>query len=175
MSDILLTAFVLLIGAVTYALLKVLIRPVRVVGTCIIVFSLAALIAQNRGTIARQENTSDASPDRRTIDAPSPTGDPGHLSFQIFSKEDHIFLDELLKKQDQDTQQRPVAVEVQNLVKDGLIGSGNESVPKPDMSVKTAKARRPGPVTREKTVKRAQPVTMNETFKPAELVLSRQQ
>ena len=173
MSIILFTVLVLLVGVVTYTLLKPLVRPVRVVGACVLMVSLAAFIVQNRETIARQGNSSEAShfpifSDKRALKVPNPTDGPGpvaDVTFQSISKEDHIFLDEILQKQNQDGQQqgKPAPTQVQNIGKAGIIGSGNEPVLKAELVINTAE------------VKRSESVTHKETVERAELVRSRQQ
>ena len=171
MSIALLTVLVLLTGVVTYILFKPLIIPVRVIGACVLMISMAAFIIQNRETIAHQGNSSDAwrfpiFSDKR---APKdPTDDPGpadYLTFQGISKEDHDFLDEILRKQNQEGQQqgKPELTQNRSIGKNGIIGSGNEPVLKAELVINTAE------------VKRAELVTHKETVKRAELVRSRQQ
>jgi hypothetical protein len=146
MSIILLTVLVLLVGVVTYLLLKPLVRTVRVIGTCVLMVSLAAWPV-------------------------------AYVTFQSVSKEDHYFLDEILRKQNQDSQQqgKPVFAEVQNIDKAGIIGSGNEPDLKAELVLNTAKAKRSEPATHKGTAKRAELVTHDETVKRAELVRSRHQ
>jgi len=160
MSIILLTMIVLLAGAVTYMLLKRLVRPVRVVGTCVLIVFLAALIAivQNRETIFHD-----------------PKG-VAYVTFQNINKEDHNFLDEILKKQNRDGQQQvsPAPAQVQNIGKTGFVGSSNEPDLKAELVLNTAEVRRSESITTKVTVKRAQLVTHNETVKRAELVRSKQ-
>jgi hypothetical protein len=115
--------------------------------------------------------------DRRALNIPNPTNDPGsvaYIAFQSITKEDHNFLDEILQKQNQDGRQqdKPAPTHVQN-DKAGIIGSGNEPVLKGELVINTAEVKRSDPVTHKETVKRAQLVTHNETFKRAELVRSR--
>ena len=176
MSIILLTVLVLLVGVVAYMLLKRLVRPVRVVGACVLMVSLAAFIIQNRETISRQGIFSD----KRARNVPNPTDDHGsvvYVTFQSISEEDHNFLDEILQKQNQDGQQqdKPAPTQVQNVNQAGIIGSGNKPVLKGELVINTAEDKRSDPVTHKETVKRAQLVTHNETFKRAELVRSSQQ
>ena len=176
MSIILLTVLVLLIGAVAYMLLKRLVRPVRVVGACVLMVSLAAFIIQNRETIARQGIFSD----KRARNVPNSTDDSGsvaYVTFQSISEEDHNFLTEILQKQNQDGQQqdKPAPTQVENVYKAGMIGSSNEPVLKGELVINTAEVKRSDPVTHKETVKRAQLVTHNETFKRAELVRSSRQ
>jgi len=173
MSITLLTVLVLLLGVVTYILFKPLVRPVRLIGACVLMFSLAAFIVQNREIIAHQGNSSDAwrfsiFSDKRAPKVPTPTDCPGpvgDVTFQSISKEDHKFLDEISRKQNQDGQQqgKPAPPENRNIGETGIIGSGNEPVLKAELVINTAE------------VKRAEPVTHKETVKRAELVRARQQ
>src|SRR5208282_6113467 len=173
MSITLLTVLVLLLGVVTYILFKPLVRPVRLIGVCVLMFSLAAFIVQNREIIAHQGNSSDAwrfpiFSDKRAPKVPTPTDGPGpvdDVTFQSISKEDHNFLDEISRKQNQDGQQqgKPAPPENRNNGETGIIGSGNEPVLKAELVINTAE------------VKRAELVTHKETVKRAELVRARQQ
>ena len=83
MSIILLTVLVLLIGAVAYMLLKRLVRPVRVVGACVLMVSLAAFIIQIP-----------IFSDKRARNVPNPTDDPGSVAtsrFKVSVKKITIF------------------------------------------------------------------------------------
>ena len=165
-------------------LLKRLVSPVRVVGACVLMVSLAAFIIQNRETIARQGNFSAASrfpsfSDKRARNVPNPNDDHGsvaYVTFQRISEEDHNFLDEILQKQNQDGQQqdKPAPIHVQK-DKAGIIGSGDEPVLKGELVINTAEVKRSDPATHKETVKRAQLVTHNETFKRAEMIRSSRQ
>jgi hypothetical protein len=161
MSIILLTVLVLLVGAVTYMLLKRLVRPVRVVGACILMVFLAAfiVIVQNRETIVHDR------------------GPVGYPTFQKISEEDHNFLDEILQKLNQDGQQQvePALAPVQSISKAGIVGSGNEPNLKAELVINNTDVKLSEQVRHNETVKRAQLVMHNETFKRAELVRPRQQ
>ena len=153
MSIILLTVLVLLIGAVAYMLLKRLVRPVRVVGACVLMVSLAAFIIQIRETVARQGIFSD----KRARNVPNSTDDSGsvaYVTFQSISEEDHNFLTEILQKQNQDGQQqdKPASTQVQNVDKAGIIGSSNDPVLKGKLVINTA-VNRPEPVTHKEAAK----------------------
>jgi hypothetical protein len=173
MSIALLTLLVLLVGVVTYLLSKPLVIPVRVVGACALMISLEAFIVQNRETIAQQGNSSGAwrfpiFSDKRAPNVPTSTGDPGpaaYFTFQSISKEDRQFLDEILRKQNEDGQPqvKPLPTQNRNFGKAGMIGSGNEPALRAELVINTAE------------VKRAEPVTHTQTVKRAELVRSRQQ
>lgn len=156
-----LAAFVLLAGVTTYTLLKVLIKPVRVAGACLIMLTLAALIVQNRQTITHQVSPSDTSRFQRQNDIPSPRGDRGSLSFQRFSQEDHIFLDEILKKLSPDVEQTSAPAAVRNVDATGIMSSRNEPIPKA-LAVNSAEVKHAVPVTPEKTVKRAELVRIRQ-------------
>ena len=168
----LLTVSVLLVGVVTYILFKPLVRPVRVIGACVLMIFLAAFI-ENREIIAHQGNSSDALrfpifSDKRAPKVPTPTDGPGpvdDVTFQSISKEDHNFLDEILRNQNQAGQQQgePAPSENRNIGKAGIMGSGNEPVLKAELVINTAE------------VKRAELVTHKGAAKRAELVRSRQQ
>ena len=174
MSIALLTVIVLLVGVVSYILFKPLIGPVRVIGACVLMISLAAFIIQNRDTIAHQGNSSDAwrfpiFSDKRAQKVPTPIDDPGpadYVTFQSTSKKDHDFLDEILQKQNQDGQQqgKPAPTQTRNMGKAGIIGSGNEPILKAELVVNTAEVNNTG------EVKRSEPETHKETVKRAELV-----
>jgi len=131
------TVFVLLVGVVTYILLSRLIMPVRLVGTCVIM-TVFAVIVENLETVAPQGNSSAAGrfqffSDERILNTPNPNDDPGLITdfaFQSVSKEDHIFLDEILEKRN------PVL--------------------KADLAVNTAQVRRAELVTHKETVRRAE-------------------
>jgi hypothetical protein len=171
MSITLVTVLVLLVGVVAYILFKPLVRPVRVVGACVLMISLAAFIVQNRETVVPQGNASGAwlfpiFSDKRAPNVATPAHDPGpeaYTTFQSISKEDHNFLDEILRKQNQDGEQLPAPIQNRNIGKAGIIGASNEPVLKAELVINTAE------------VKRAEPVTHKETVKRAELVRSRQQ
>jgi hypothetical protein len=172
MSFALLTLLVLLVGVVTYLLSKPLVISVRVVGACALMISLEAFIVQNRETIA-QGNSSGAwrfpiFSDKRAPNVPTSTDDPGpaaYFTFQSISKEDRHFLDEILRKQNEDGQPqvKPLPTQNRNFGKAGIIGSGNEPALRAELVINTAE------------VKRAEPVTHTQTVKRAELVRSRQQ
>jgi hypothetical protein len=167
MSITLLTVFVLLVGVVTYLLLKRLVTGVRVVASCVLMVFLAAFVAigQNREMIAHQKNSSVASrsptsADERPLNIPNPGDDPrgeAYVNFERVSKEDHNFLDEILQKPSQDGQKHHAA---------------NRRGLKADLALNTSEAKHSEQVTRKETVKRAQLVIHNETLKHSGLVRS---
>jgi hypothetical protein len=181
MSITLLTVLVFLVGVVTYMLLKVLVRPVRVVGACTVMISLAAFMVQIRATIALQADSSDASAltissAKPTLGVPNPTQDVGpNVMLESISREDHDFLEEILEQRSQDGQQQALRAptQVQNIGKAG-VGSGNEPALKAELVMNTAEGKRSEAATHKETVKRARLVIPNGTFKRAELVRSRQ-
>jgi hypothetical protein len=169
MSIILLTVLVLFVGVVTYMLLKRLVRPVRVVGACVLMVSLAAFIIQIP-----------IFSDKRARNVPNPTDDPGPVgypTFQKISEEDHNFLDEILQKLNQDGRQQvePAPAPVQSISKARIVGSGNEPNLKAELVINNTDVKLSEQVTHNETVKRAQLVMHNETVKRAELVRPRQQ
>jgi hypothetical protein len=182
MGITLLTVLVILVGLVTYMLLKRLVIPVRVIVACVLMVLAAAIILQTRPTIARLWDSSGdwgfpIFSDKRSLNAPSPTDDPGrtaNLLFQSICKEDHLFLDEILENQIAEQQRKPARIQVQNIGQSGIIGSGDEAVPKTDLAVNSAELKRSESIAHKEPVKRAQLVTHYETFKRAELVRSRQ-
>jgi hypothetical protein len=183
MSVTLLTVLVLLVGLVTYMLLKRLVTPVRVIAACVLMVLAAAIILQTRPTIARLWDSSGdwgfpILSDKRTLNAPSPSDDPGRaasLLFQSICKEDHLFLDEILENQIAQQQGKPARIQGQNFGRAGIIGSGDEPVQKTELAVNSVELKRSESVAHKETVKRAQLVIHNETFKRAELARSRQQ
>jgi hypothetical protein len=181
MSITLLAVLVFLVGVVTYTLLRVLVRSVRVIGACAVMISLAAFMVQIRATIALQGDSSDASAltissAKPTPGVPNPTRDVGsNVLLESISREDHDFLEEILEKRSQDGQQQalPAPTQVQNIGKAG-VGSGNEPALKAELVMNTAEGKRSEAAARKETVKRARLVIPNGTFKRAELVRSRQ-
>ena len=178
MGITLLTVLVILVGLVTYMLLKRLVIPVRVIVACVLMVLAAAIILQTRPTIARLWDSSGdwgfpIFSDQGTLNVPSPTADPGraaNLLFQSICKEDHLFLDEILENQIAQQQGKPARIQVQNLGQ-----AGDEPVQKTELAVNSVELKRSESVAHKETVKRAQLVTHNETFKRAELARSRQQ
>ena len=172
MSITLLTVLVLLVGVVTYILFKSLVKPVRVVGACVLMISLAAFIVQSRETIVHQGNSSGAwrfpfFSDKPAPNVQTPTGDAGpeaDVTFQSISKEDRNFLDEIFRKQNQDGQRQGQTAPTQNrnIGKAGIIGSVNEPVLRAELVINTAEAKRAEPVTRKETVRRAELVRLRQ-------------
>jgi hypothetical protein len=181
MSITFLTVLVFLVGVVTYMLLRVLVRPVRVVGACAVMISLAAFMIQIRATIALQGDSSDASAltissARPTRGIPNPAQDIGsNVLLESISREDHEFLEEIPEKPRQEGQQQasPAPTQVHNIGKAG-VGSRYEPALKAELVMNTAEGKRSEAATHKETVKRARLVIPNGTFKRAELVRSRQ-
>jgi hypothetical protein len=182
MGITLLTVLVLLVGLVTYMLLKRLVIPARVIVACLLMVFAAAIILQTRPIIARLWNSSgdwgfSVTSDKPALDAPSATDDPGRtadLLFQSICKEDHLFLDEILENQIAEQQRKPAHLQVQSTGQSGIIGSGGEPVPKTQLAVNSSELKGSESIAHKEPVKRAQLVTHYETFKRAELVRSRQ-
>ena len=183
MSTLLLAALILLVGIVTYMILRPLVIPVRVVGTGILMLSIAALIVHIRVLIAHQGNDSGAArfsnlSGQRAPNVANPTDDPGLEAdevFQTVSKEDHLFLEAILRDEARERQGQPAPAQVQNIGRAGLLDSATEPVLKAELVINTAEVRRAELVTHPETVRRAQLVTHNEPFKRAEVVRTRQQ
>jgi hypothetical protein len=183
MNILWLAALVLLVGIVTYRILKPLVVPVRVVGTGILMLLVAALIVHIRASIAHQGNDSGALrfsnlSDPRALNVANPAYDPGFAAdeaFQTVSKEDRLFLDAILRDEARERQGRPAPAQVQDIGRAGLLDSPNEPILKAELVINTAEVRRAELVTHPETVRRAQLVTHNEPFKRAELVRTRQQ
>jgi hypothetical protein len=178
MGITLLTVLVLLVGLVTYMLLKRLVTPVRVIAACLLMVLAATIVLQTRPTITRLWDSSGdwgfpIFSDQGTLNVPSPSADPGraaNLLFQSICKEDHLFLDEILENQIAQQQGKPARIQVQNLGQ-----ASDEPVQKTELAVNSVELKRSESVAHKETVKRAQLVTHNETFKRAELARSRQQ
>jgi hypothetical protein len=145
MSIILLTVLVLLVGAVTYMLLKPLIRPVRVIGTCVLMVSLAAWPV-NYVTFQR-----------------------------ISKEDHNFLIEILQQQNEVAREGNPGPGELQNIGPPGIVGSGNAPDLKAELVLNTAEIKRSEPVRQRETVKRAELVTHNETVKRAELIRSRRQ
>lgn len=177
MSPLILTVFVLLVGAVAYALLNRLVTPVRVVAACVPMVLLAIFIVnlENRG---HRGNPSLPWPftfffERHELNDPNPGEDP-ELTFQSISKEDYDFLDEILQKQEAEQQRKQAPAQVQDIAKSGIIGAGKEPGVT-ELVTNRAGAKRSEAVAHKEMGKRARLVTHNEMFKRAELVRSREQ
>jgi len=165
---ILLAVLVLLVGTISYMLLKRLIEPVRIFGSCLIMVFVGGSILHLRETIARGGifvglSLFPTDSDQSARNAPNPIRDPGseaNDTFQSISKEDHIFLDEIMRNQGQDNQMPGKALpsQVENTDKTGLLGPGNERVLRAELVINTAEVRRAEPVLHKETVKRAEPV-----------------
>jgi hypothetical protein len=168
MSIAWLTVFVPLVGLVAFGLLERLVTAVRVAATCVVMISSAGFIlfVQNMETIPRPWNFYGAwhwsifSVDRTVnVPNPAPGSAPGlNFALQAISKEDHIFLDQLLRKLEEDAQPqgKSVSLQVQNIRRAGVVGSGDESLLKTELAINTAEVKRAEPVNRKETVKRGQ-------------------
>src|SRR5580704_4929961 len=160
MSITSLTVLVLLVGLIVYQLLSVLVKPVRVVATCLLMVAIAAFVTHNReifalqGIFAGGQGFSIFS-EKRTQHVPNAINDPdpgADVAFQGISKEDHDFLDEIVQKQNQNDPPRdtPASTPIQNVRKERVV------------------------VAHKETIKRAQLITRDESVKRAELVRSTQ-
>src|ERR1700693_1678474 len=125
MSIFWLTVLLLLVGLVAFGLLERLVTAARLAATCMLMILLAGfiLLVQNMGTIGRPWNfatvwrSSFLSGDRnKNVPNPAPDSEPGlTFTFQAISREDHLFLDELLRKLNEDTQPQGKPVPGQNI------------------------------------------------------------
>jgi len=188
MSIALLTILVLLAGTVAYALSKAFVRPVRVVGSCLLMLSLATLMIRSREIIGLLGIPPDISAlpifsGGLTPSSPNPpeeTGSAADQRFQGFSKEDHLFLNEIFREHDRGGERPaiPAPAVVQGLDKPRPGGPGkarpDEPAMRAELVMNTAETKRSELITHRETVKRAQLVTHSETLKRAEPVRSRQ-
>jgi len=107
MSIFWLTVLLLLVGLVAFGLLERLVTVARVAATCMLMILLAGfmLLVQNMETIGHHWNFATVWPlsflsgDRtKNVPNPAPDSEPGlTLALQAISREDHLFLDELLR------------------------------------------------------------------------------
>jgi hypothetical protein len=173
MSIFWLTVLVLLVGLVAFGLLERLVTAARVAACCTLMVLLAVfiLIVQNMETIGRHWNFAGVwrwsflSGDRpKSVPNPTPDSEPGpNFVLQAISREDHLFLDELLRKLNEDAQPQGKSVPGQNIRRTAIVGSGNESLLKAELAINSAE------------VKRAEAGNRKETAKGAQLVRSRHQ
>jgi hypothetical protein len=166
MSIAWLTVFVPLVGLVAFGLLERLVAPVRAAATCVLMISLAGFIlfVQNLETIRCPWNFSGVwhwsiFSANRIVNVPNPAPDSkSGLNFTLQAiREDHIFLEELLRKLNEDAQQqaKSVPVQVQNIQRAGIVGSVDESLLKAELAINTTEVKRAELVNRKETVKRA--------------------
>jgi hypothetical protein len=166
MSIFWLTVLLLLVGLVAFGLLERLVTVARVAATCMLMILLAGfiLLVQNMETIGHHWNfatvwhSSFLSGDRtKNIPNPTPDSEPGlTFALQAISREDRLFLDELLRKLNEDAQSKGKAVPGQNIRRTGIVVSGNESLLKAELAINSAEVKRAEAVNRKETAKRAQ-------------------
>jgi hypothetical protein len=128
MSDLLLTVAVLLVGVVSYSLMKRLVTPVRLAAACVLMALIGVVAVKNREMIARQGDISRRLTfllfsDEVESKALNPGHDPEPVVYEDFSsisKEDHDFLDEILKRQSQDEKLGPA--QAKNFGKAKIVG-----------------------------------------------------
>ena len=168
MSIAWLTVFVPLVGLVAFGLLERLVIPVRAAASCVLMISLAGFIlfVQNLETIRCPWNFSGvwhwsifSAHGIVNVPNPAPDSKPGlNFTLQATSREDHIFLEELLRKLNEDAQKqaKSVPVQVQNIQRAGIVGSVDQSLLKAELAVNTTEVKRAEPVNRKETVKRGQ-------------------
>jgi hypothetical protein len=166
MSILWLTVLLLLVGLVAFGLLERLVTVARVAATCMLMILLAGfiLLVQNMETIGHHWNyatvwrSSFHSGDRtKTVPNPAPDSEPGlTFALQAISREDRLFLDELLRKLNEDAQSQGKSVPGQNIRRTGIVGSGNESLLKAELAINSAEVKRAEAGNRKETAKRAQ-------------------
>src|SRR6202035_5845388 len=168
MSIFWLTVLVLLVGLVAFGLLERLVTVAPGGATCMLMILLAGFIlfVQNMEAIGRHWNFATVWPlsflsgDRtKNVPNPAPDSEPGlTLALQAISREDHLFLDELLRKLNKDAQPqgKSVPVQVQNIRRTGIVGSGNESMLKAELAINSAEVKPAEDGNRKETTKRAQ-------------------
>ena len=166
MSIFWLTVLLLLVGLVAFGLLERLVTVARVAATCMLMILLAGFIlfVQNMEAIGRHWNFATVWPlsflsgDRtKNVPNPAPDSEPGlTLALQAISREDHLFLDELLRKLNEDAQSQGKSVPGQNIRRTGIVVSGNESLLKAELAINSAEVKRAEAGNRKETAKRAQ-------------------
>jgi hypothetical protein len=173
MSIFWLTVLVLVVGLVAYGLSERLVLVARVAASCMLMILLAGIILfmQNMETIGRGWNfgmvwpLSLLSGDHvKQVPHSLPGSEPSfNFAFQAISREDHLFLDELLRTLNEGAQPQAKTVPDQNIRRTGIVGSGDESLLKAELAINSAE------------VKRAEAGNHKETIKRAQLVRSRHQ
>jgi hypothetical protein len=166
MSIFWLTVLLLLVGLVAFGLLERLVTVARVAATCMLMILLAGfiLLVQNMETVGRHWNfttvwrPSFLSGDRtKNVPNPAPDSEPGlTFTLQAISREDRLFLDELLRKLNEDAQSQSKSVPGQNIRRTGIVGSGNQSLLKAELAINSAEVKRAEAGNRKETAKRAQ-------------------
>jgi hypothetical protein len=164
MSIVWLTVLVLVVGLVTFGLSGRLVIVARMAAACTLMMILAAsiLFVQNMEKIGRDfaivRPLSFLFGDRtKNLPNPAPDSEPGlNFALQAISREDHLFLDELLRKLNEDAQPQGKSVPGQNIRRTGIVGSGDESLLKAELAINSAEIKRVEAGSRKETVKRAQ-------------------
>jgi hypothetical protein len=155
-----------LVGLVVFQLLERLVTAARVAATCIVMVLPAGFIlfVLNIEMISRHCNFATVWPlsflsgDRtKNVPIPAPDSEPGlTFAWQAISREDHLFLDELLRKLNEDAQPQGKTAPSQNIRRTGIVGSGNESLLKAELAINSAEVKRAEAGERKETAKRAQ-------------------
>jgi hypothetical protein len=160
-----LTVLLLLVGLVAFWLLESLVTLARVAAACILMILLAGFIlfVQNMETIGHW-NFAAVRPlsflfgdHTKNLPSPAPDSEPGlNFALQAISREDHLFLDELLRKLNEDAQPPGKSAPGQNIRRTGIVGSGDESLLKAELAINSAEIKRAEAGNRKETVRRAQ-------------------
>ncbi len=149
--SITLTILILIAGAVAYLVSGRLVRKARVLGACLLMSVLAAIVlaVQNRAMLFHRS-------------------EPGaSLTFKKSSEEDHHFLDSLLGELGLDGQNRVSPVQVPGLVARQSGGTASSEKPlKADLVFNTAEAKRAELVIRNAVVRRAELVHHEKGKRP---------
>ncbi|MBV9104984.1 MAG: hypothetical protein JO313_03075 [Verrucomicrobia bacterium] len=181
MSITALTISVLLIGIVTYSLLKRLVASVRIVAACVLMVLLETfiLMIENPRRAVPPASSSPTPglavfPARDALTVPNSThntGSAANVPLQRISKEDQSFLENILGKQNQDGKAVPTPVRTISKAN----ASAKEPLLKAELAVNTTEPGRSEPVAHKETVRRAQLVTHGDTSKHAGPLQARQQ
>jgi hypothetical protein len=147
-----LTILILIAGAVAYLVSGRLVRKARVLGACLLMGFLAAIVSavQNRAMLFHGS-------------------EPGaSLTFEKSSEEDHHFLDSLLEELGLDGQKPVSPVHFPGLVarQPGAVDSSEKPNLKADLVINTAEVKRAELVTRNEVVRRAELVHHEKGKRP---------
>jgi hypothetical protein len=166
MSILWLAVLVLLVGLAAFGLLERLVTVARVAATCTLMIGLVGLIlfVQNMETIGRHWNFATSWPlsflsGDRTKNVPNPAArsEPGlTFALQAITREDRLFLDELLRKLNEDAQTQGKSVPGQSIRRTGIVGSRNESLLEAELAINSAEVKRAEAGNRKETTKRGQ-------------------
>jgi hypothetical protein len=161
-----LTVLLLLVGLVAFWQLERLVTWARVAAACMLMILLAGFIlfVQNMETIGQHWNFAAVRPlsflfgdHTKNLPRPAPDLAPAlNFALQALSREDHLFLDELLRKLNEDAQPPGKSAPGQYIRRTGIVGSDDESLLKAELAINSAEIKRAEAGNRKETVKRAQ-------------------